>query len=62
MGTPGLEHPPETSGETAVLDSGRANSDATLTTDPRLRSILDAWPHLSDGVRAALVAMAEAGR
>jgi hypothetical protein len=32
------------------------------TTDPELARVLDAWPHLPENVRRAILALAEGGR
>ncbi len=73
----GLEPAPESSGNTAIPETGSAESGAhsddsgskaptgNPTPDPLtpdLRALVDAWPDLPPAVRAGILAMVEATR
>lgn len=57
----GLEHPPQTSGETQISEVGDAQYDAPAVesvTDDRLQRIIDAWPDLPEAVQNELYRLA----
>lgn len=71
MGSPGLEQPPETTGNTGVslpsgAKCGALSSDSvpnpTLTkpTDPELAAVVAAWPDLPPAIRAGVLALVRA--
>ena len=60
MGPVGLEHPPQSSGETQIEGEGNAECNVTLDrqcTDERLQFLIAAWQELSEEDRQSIYRM-----
>jgi hypothetical protein len=66
MGGTGLEHPGESTENTATSPTGGAESGALgareAPIDPSLAAVVDAWPALPDAIKAGILAMVLAAR
>jgi hypothetical protein len=61
MGDEGLEQSAETAKETAISETGGAESGARPNRDPMLAKVIEAWPGLSSDARRAIVAIVKGG-
>ena len=61
MGDTGLEPPPKNTGKTAILGCGGAESGALgvrqAHVDTELSTLIDAWPELSEAIKAGILAL-----
>jgi len=64
MGVTGLEHPADSTGNSAVRDQSSAESGAvgaqTAFADPDLAAVVEAWPSLPEAIKAGILAMIRA--
>jgi hypothetical protein len=59
-GEGGIRTSPSSSTNLVVLDQGGAESGALCLSDPRLGSLIDAWPALPEPIRAGILAIIRA--
>jgi hypothetical protein len=61
VGDAGFELPPQTSGKTALSQTGGTESGTLAAqlaqTDADLQVVIDAWPNLSESTKQAILAM-----
>jgi hypothetical protein len=63
MGATGLERPSKNAGKIRILDKGGAEYGAVDAKQPvcdaDLQTVVEAWPRLSDAVKARIVAIVQ---
>lgn len=62
MGGIGLEPAAKTVGKADIGPGALPKAPLSVRTDPRLKAVVNAWPHLSESVKAAVMAMVEASK
>lgn len=61
-GEAGIRTSPKFFYEFGILEQGSAKSGALRVLDPRLGSLIEAWPTLPEPIRAGILAMIRAAR